>query len=169
MLNVWKIQTPEKKKPSLPPNVIIYILWCFIVLYIYKLRVFLRSKDKTKKKIKKNSIMIFLWTMIKRSPTLDFRRKQNVSYASQNCSKECNRINFSSHNTKAAIIWTWKRINNKYTRHYFIISLTYKGQLISEWLLDILNFLKRPTKIWWISVLESRYWLDWKNKGLFIF
>ena len=137
---------PQKKTPSLPPNVIIYILWCFIVLYIYKLRVFLRSKDKMKKKIKKNSIMIFLWTMIKRSPMLDIRRKQNMSYASQNSSKECNRINFSSHNTKAAIIWTWKRINNKYTRHYSIISLTSEGQLISELLFDVLNFPKKQRK-----------------------
>ena len=32
-----------------------------------------------------------------------------------------------------------------------------KGQLISEWLLDVLNFQKKTNaKIWWISALESK-------------
>ena len=36
---------------------------------------FLRSKDKTKKKIKKNSIMIFLWTMIKKIPYVRYQKE----------------------------------------------------------------------------------------------
>ena len=40
-----------------------------------------------------------------------------------------------------------------------------KGQLISEWLF---KFSKKPTqKIWWISSLESKNWLNQKSKGHF--
>ena len=44
-----------------------------------------------------------------------------------------------------------------------------KGQLISEWLFDVLNFPKNNEKIWWISALESRNWWNWKNKGPFMY
>ena len=39
-----------------------------------------------------------------------------------------------------------------------------KGQLISEWLFDVLNFQKTIAKIWWISALESKKWLNQKDK-----
>ena len=40
-----------------------------------------------------------------------------------------------------------------------------KGQLISEWLFDVSNFPKNNVKIWWISALESKKWLNQKDKG----
>ena len=40
-----------------------------------------------------------------------------------------------------------------------------KGQLISEWLFDFLNFPKNQGKIWWISTLESIQWSNQKDKG----
>ena len=40
-----------------------------------------------------------------------------------------------------------------------------KGQLISLWLFDVLKFPKNQRKFWRISALESRNWLNWKNKG----
>ena len=40
-----------------------------------------------------------------------------------------------------------------------------KGQLISECLFEILQ--KTNAKIWWISALESKNWLNWINKGPF--
>ena len=40
-----------------------------------------------------------------------------------------------------------------------------KGQLISEWLVDVLNFPKKPRKIWWISALESKKRSNKKDKG----
>ena len=45
-----------------------------------------------------------------------------------------------------------------------------KGQLISEWLFDVLKKKKKKKskgKIWWIPGLESRNGLKWKNKGPF--
>ena len=41
-----------------------------------------------------------------------------------------------------------------------------KGQLISEWLFDVLNIPKKNNaKSWWISALESKKWLNQKDKG----
>ena len=40
-----------------------------------------------------------------------------------------------------------------------------KGQLISEWPFDVLNCPKNNAKIWWISALESKKWLNQKDKG----
>ena len=44
-----------------------------------------------------------------------------------------------------------------------------KGQLISEWLFDILNFPKKQRKNLINSALESRSWLYWKSKDYFIY
>ena len=39
-----------------------------------------------------------------------------------------------------------------------------KGQVISEYKFDVSNFPKNNNqKIWWISALESRNWLNWKT------
>ena len=46
----------------------------------------------------------------------------------------------------------------------FAVTLFSKGQLISEWLFDFLNFPKNQRKIWWISALESKKWLNQKDK-----
>ena len=35
-----------------------------------------------------------------------------------------------------------------------------KGQLISEWLFGGFNFPKNQPKIWWISALEFKEWLN---------
>ena len=41
-----------------------------------------------------------------------------------------------------------------------------KGELISDWLFDVLTFPKKTNaKIWWISALESKMWLNHKDKG----
>ena len=45
------------------------------------------------------------------------------------------------------------------------IELSQKGQLISECLFDVLHIQKKPAKIWWISALESKKWLNQKDKG----
>ena len=39
------------------------------------------------------------------------------------------------------------------------------GQLISEWLFDVLNFPKTNTKTSWISTQEFKKWLNLKDKG----
>ena len=43
-------------------------------------------------------------------------------------------------------------------------TLVTKGQLISEWPFDVLNF-QTNSKIWWISTLESKKLLNHKDKG----
>ena len=44
-----------------------------------------------------------------------------------------------------------------------------KGQLLSEWLFDVLNFPKTNAKIWNIYALESKKWLNHKYKGTLLF
>ena len=43
---------------------------------------------------------------------------------------------------------------------YYFFRKPAKGHLISEWLFDVLNFPKTNAKIWWISALESKKWLN---------
>ena len=47
----------------------------------------------------------------------------------------------------------------------FISSAEAKGQLISEWLFDVLNFPKNQQKIWQISALEYKKWSNHKIKA----
>ena len=41
------------------------------------------------------------------------------------------------------------------------------GQLISEWLFDVLKFPKKQWKFWQISALESRKWSNHKIKAYY--
>ena len=62
-------------------------------------------------------------------------------------------------------LFMWRKLI--FTTVTYVIMIkgnTYKGQLISEWLFDVLNFPKANAKIWWISALGSRNWLNWKNE-----
>ena len=43
-----------------------------------------------------------------------------------------------------------------------------KGQLISEWLFDFLNFPKNQGKIWQISALETKKRWNQQTKGTFL-
>ena len=58
-----------------------------------------------------------------------------------------------------SIILTYSLLRNMY----------YKGHLISEWLFSVFNFLKNNEKIWWISALESKKWLNQKDKGTLLY
>ena len=55
--------------------------------------------------------------------------------------------------------------------HVFSIAVVHtsvKGQLISEWLFGVFNFQKKNSeKIWWISALELKKWLNQTIKGPF--
>ena len=61
-----------------------------------------------------------------------------------------------------------------WTGHWFWFLLKFnlfvdffKGQLISEWIFDALNFPKNNNKIFWqISALESKKWSNHKIKAL---
>ena len=44
-------------------------------------------------------------------------------------------------------------VEEKIYQAFFVVT---KGQLVSGWLFDVLNFQKRNEKIWWTSALESR-------------
>ena len=59
---------------------------------------------------------------------------------------------------------SWYSYNYLFTFYYYVYYDS-KGQLISEWLFDVLNFPKKQHKIWWISALESKKWLNQKDKG----
>ena len=50
-------------------------------------------------------------------------------------------------------IWNWNRHQKSPNPRG-----TFKGQLISEWLLYVLNFPKSNTKIWRFSTLEFKKW-----------
>ena len=43
-----------------------------------------------------------------------------------------------------------------------------KGQLISECLFGILNFPKNQRKIWQISAVETKKWLNQQSKATFL-
>ena len=62
------------------------------------------------------------------------------------------------------------RYSEKATKFEKIFHLKFdatKGQLISECLFDVLNFLKQQQKICQISALESKKWLNHKIKAYY--
>ena len=50
----------------------------------------------------------------------------------------------------------------------FHIDVIYKGQLISECLLGVIDFPKKQRKIWQISALESKKWSNQQSKSTFL-
>ena len=55
------------------------------------------------------------------------------------------------------------------SNHIFYEKCVIKGQLISEWLFDFLNFPKNQRKNLMNSALESKKWLNQKDEGTLLY